>query len=108
MSDPATFPPDAVGGEAEVTPWKRSRIPGVAMAGLFWVVAIVFWGQHFLDGPEPPPPEHLRYGDVSTQLQLLMQGKMLIAQGMALPQGSLTSPGHPGFTGNDLCGDREA
>ena len=54
---------------------------------MFVVVAFVFWGQHFLDEPEPPAPDHVRYGNVAGQLQLLLQSKVMVGQAMALESG---------------------
>ena len=74
---------------------SRAKIPGIAMAALFWVVAFVFWGQHFLNQPEPPAPEHPRYGDVSLQMQLIIQGKIIIGQSIALQHGGAVPGGAP-------------
>lgn len=80
-------------GEIEPPPvptiWKRAKIPGFAMAALFWVVAAVFWAQHFVDEPEQPAPERVRYGNIATQMQLILQGKVIIGQNLALSQGGM-------------------
>ena len=56
---------------------RDRRVSVFAMIGLFVVVAFVFWGQHFLDEPEPPAPHHVGYGNIAGQLQLVLQGKMI-------------------------------
>ncbi|MEZ5326058.1 MAG: hypothetical protein R3F19_13490 [Verrucomicrobiales bacterium] len=94
MSEPSQpLVPMGEGDKHEVVPpplpsiSRRARISYVAAAGLFVVVAFVFWGQHFLDEPEPPAPDHVRYGNVAGQLQLLLQSKVLVGQAMALESG---------------------
>ncbi|MDA0813082.1 MAG: type II CAAX endopeptidase family protein [Verrucomicrobia bacterium] len=78
---PAVVPPPLP------TVWRHCRVSLFAMLGLFVVVAFVFWGQHFLDEPEPPALEHIRYGNIAGQLQLVLQGKMIVGQGLAAEKG---------------------
>lgn len=61
----------------------RARVPVVTIAVLLVAVAVVFWGQHFIEEPEPPEKDRQRHGDATMQLQLLAQGKVLIGQAMA-------------------------
>ncbi|MGK0185612.1 MAG: membrane protease YdiL (CAAX protease family) [Verrucomicrobiales bacterium] len=89
--DPDSESTEELATEPASTVWQRAKIPGIAMAALFWIVVAVFWVQHFVKQPEPPVPDRVRFGNIATQMQLMLQGKVLIAQSMAASQGGLAT-----------------
>lgn len=88
---PPIAPPPVpeIGGAA-----RRPPFPMITLIVMSVILIAIFVGQQFMD-KEPPKTEGARFGNGTTQLELMLQGKALLFQDKLLKLAAQGNPGVP-------------